>query len=106
MFGRKTAGIAVVCALFAVMGFVVTATGCQEPGKVVKVQESTVCPMCKTVTETSSIEGMTFKTHVCPQCKEEYQEVWDGFYVPGVTAHVCTHCQALVEECPQCRAQR
>jgi len=95
----------------AVVLFVIlmTATGCQTPGKVVSTKKSDVCPTCEKQTVTTPIKGMKYTKHVCPNCKTVY------INDPSVTSdeladymgmvHVCTSCKSLVVTCPQCRRQ-
>lgn len=74
--------------------------GCQTPGEVISVTESPNCPMCKTVTRTAAIKGLTYRKHICPGCKAVSDlGTWDE---SRVTVHVCDHCKAAVVACPQC----
>lgn len=110
---RTTINVAfiAVCLLGAV-GSVALLTGCQIPGKVQSEETSSVCPMCKTQTVTSPIQGLTYKKHVCPGCKsvatiDPAAPTYMKDYVdPGAqTMHVCEHCMAAVSKCPLCRKQ-
>lgn len=85
-------------------------TGCQIPGRVVSTETSRVCPLCRTQTVTSPIKGMTYKKHVCPDCKKvstidpAAPTYLRDYVAPGQqTIHVCAHCEAAVSKCPLCR---
>lgn len=101
MIARMTVSIAAGVALF--LG--VALTGCQTPGKTVAVEESAICPMCHTVTESSRFKNVTFKTHVCPDCKKVYVPSYSGGYLPDDEVVVCPKCPGIVDECPTCHVR-
>ena len=99
----KRGTLIVAVALAAVLLGAVVLSGCQQPGKIVAEEKDVLCPHCKVVTETTRIKGMNFKTHICPDCKKVYKEVWLGSGHSVEVGHVCPKCGALVETCKACR---
>jgi hypothetical protein len=79
--------------------------GCQTSGKLVSVSESTVCPMCKTETRTAPIKGLTYKKHICPMCKTVRDTGTFAEAADLTEVHVCDHCKAAVDKCPQCASK-
>ncbi len=94
--------IAVLC---AAMLLAIVVVGCQTSGKLVSVSESAVCPMCKTETRTTSIKGLTYKKHICPSCKTVRDTGTFAEAADLTEVHVCDHCKAAVDKCPQCASQ-
>jgi len=104
---RRKRSLAVVAAfVLAVLVGAVVMTGCQTPGQLISTEESVTCPLCKLETRTSSLKGFNFKMCVCPTCKAQQKEIWDGFYVEDALVQVCDKCQAVVMNCPACRAAK
>jgi hypothetical protein len=101
----------VVTSSLVVILFIIlmTATGCQTPGQVVSTTNSDVCPTCQNQTVTTSIKGLKYTKHVCPQCEtvysndasKTYGEIEDDMGA----IHVCHYCQANVVTCKQCDKQ-
>ena len=102
IWNHKGIGVSLVCLSVMLLGTFLL-IGCQTPGKVISVEESVLCPKCKAETRTSAIKGINYTTCICPDCKTEYTEIWDGFYDEGAVVHVCDNCKMIVEKCAACR---
>jgi hypothetical protein len=85
-------------------------SGCQTPGKVVSTETSKVCPTCKTETVTTPIQGLTYKKHTCPFCKDVVTDDSAASSAMATytsrdieTVHICNNCKSIVEPCSACR---
>ena len=99
MITRTSAVLALT--LIAALAF----SGCQTPGKLVKVEKCPTCPFCHHETRLAPIKGMTYTKVVCPDCRKvgntgtwdelrNLQEVW-----------VCDKCKTVVCPCAKCAAK-
>ena len=109
---RITVAGGLLCVVFLSLYLV----GCQTPGKVEAVENSPVCPNCKTETRSHLIDGLSYTKHICKSCRTEitadphgattYGQDGQGLEQHGVqTVHVCDKCKAIIGECPQCKKQ-
>lgn len=89
-------------------------SGCQTHCRRAATADCTVCPTCKMQTETRPIKTCGCAKGICPSCRkvttftpqqEEIVRNYVGISSDIKTVHVCTHCKAVVEKCPECRKQ-
>jgi hypothetical protein len=89
-------------------------SGCRTHCRRAATADYMVCPACKMQTETRPIKTCSCEKGLCPSCKkvtpftpqqEEIVRNYVGISSDIQTIHVCTHCKAVVEKCPECRKQ-
>lgn len=80
--------------------------GCQTPGKVVATESSSVCPKCQLETKTRALQGLTYKSDVCPSCKTTWDMHGGNNADEAAMVHVCDSCKIMTEKCPVCAQKK
>ncbi len=97
--------LSAVAVTFACLFVLIVGAGCQTAGTAVSEQKDVMCPDCSAVAVTSSIKGINVTSYKCPACRKTYQIDTSGGYLPPKEVLVCSHCSAMVMECPACKAK-
>ena len=89
----------------------VFAAGCKTTAKPAMAKDGSVCPMCKTATQSVAVKDLTCNKIACPRCGKvttmdgplaSTLKNYVGYDLPA-TVRMCPRCKCAVAPCADCR---